>query len=141
MFRDWCRCFRTTRSAQWHVVAAQGDTVDLDGYVVRPLARATHGDSMTGPGLLYDVTAPPLLLNVTDTGPLLERRWPPPPGGAYDVVLLEDTFGDQLVHGGRPPRPRDLPRRTPPRCGRRGCPVDATDVVAVHLGHRNPSDP
>jgi adenosylcobinamide kinase/adenosylcobinamide-phosphate guanylyltransferase len=60
-------------------------------------------------------------------------------GAAYDVVLLEETFGDHVTHG-----TDHLDLRTFPDQLRRlrdvGAVTHGTDVVAVHLSHRNPPD-
>ena len=61
-------------------------------------------------------------------------------GAAFDVVLLEETFGDHLTHG-----TDHLDLATFPEQLRRlrevGAVTADTDVVAVHLSHRNPADP
>ena len=134
VFRDWVGPDDPVR---WLPVAA-GDDLDLDGYLVRVVA-ADHGDSMTGPGVLYDVTAPDggRVLWATDTGPLPAGTLEALAGRAFDVVLLEESFGDQLDHG-----TDHLDLATFPvavaALRARGAVVDGTDVVAVHLGHRNP---
>jgi adenosylcobinamide kinase/adenosylcobinamide-phosphate guanylyltransferase len=118
-----------------------GDVVDLDGYSVRALA-ASHGDAMTGPGLLYDVTGPDghRLLYATDTGPLLAATVDAVRGRAFDLVLLEETFGDRLDHGtdhldlGTFPVAAEALRTA-------GAITTETDLVAVHLGHHNPATP
>jgi adenosylcobinamide kinase/adenosylcobinamide-phosphate guanylyltransferase len=111
------------------------------GHHVRALA-ARH--DAPGGALLYDVTGPDgtRLLYATDTGPLdadditaLAAH-----GRAYSTVLLEETFGDHLTHG-----TDHLDLATFPRVVaglRQAGAVDAdTDVVAVHLSHRNPPEP
>jgi adenosylcobinamide kinase/adenosylcobinamide-phosphate guanylyltransferase len=59
-------------------------------------------------------------------------------GAAYDVVLMEETFGDLVGHG-----TDHLDLVTFPEQLRRlrevGAVTDDTDVVAVHLSHRNPA--
>ena len=118
-----------------------GETVEVAGHHVRALA-ARH--DAPGGALLYDVTGPDgtRLLYATDTGPLgadditaLAAH-----GRAYSTVLLEETFGDHLTHG-----TDHLDLATFPRvvAGLRqgGAVDDDTDVVAVHLSHRNPPEP
>jgi adenosylcobinamide kinase / adenosylcobinamide-phosphate guanylyltransferase len=114
-----------------------GDEVDVAGYRVRALSAAHEAP---GGALLYDVTAPhgERLLYATDTGPL-------PPGhvaalsegSAYSVVLLEETFGDLTTHDTDHLDLTTFPRTVADlRAG--GAVDDRTDVVAVHLSHRNP---
>ena len=99
---------------------------------MRALAAA-HGDAVTGDCLLWDVTGPDgaRLLYATDTGPLCPETLSAL--ATYDLVLLEETFGDLAEHdadhhdldvlpsdAGHPPaagrRPRaDARRRHPPR--------------------------
>jgi adenosylcobinamide kinase/adenosylcobinamide-phosphate guanylyltransferase len=77
------------------------------------------------------------VLYATDTGPLPETTVDAVRGAAFDVVLLEETFGDHADHG-----TDHLDLRTFPEQLRRlraaGAVVPGTDVVAVHLSHRNP---
>ncbi|HET7901526.1 MAG TPA: MBL fold metallo-hydrolase, partial [Candidatus Nanopelagicales bacterium] len=80
------------------VALAAGDTIEVGGYVVRAL-EAAHDDGvdpMTADSLLYDVTAPDgaRLLYATDTAALPAATVEAVAGAAYDVVLLEETFGD-----------------------------------------------
>lgn len=120
-----------------HTVAA-GDVVSTSGCTVRALP-ANHGDATTGEALLFDVTGSDgrRLLYATDTGPLDEAVLDAVRGAAFDLVLLEETFGDHLTHG-----TRHLDLRTFPDQLRRlraaGAVGPATDVVAVHLSHHNP---
>ena len=91
--------------------------------------------------MLYDVHGPGgRLLYATDTGPLPRRTVDAVAGAAFDVVLLEETFGDHLTHG-----TDHLDLATFPEQLRRlrevGAVTADTDVVAVHLSHRNPATP
>lgn len=134
VFQDWLGPDDPVRARP--VVA--GDCLDLDGYLVRVLAAA-HGDQMTGPGVLYDVTAPDggRLLYATDTGPVPEETLRAATGRDYHVVLLEESFGDRLDHGtdhldlGTFPLAVAALRSV-------GAVTSGTRVVAVHLGHHNP---
>ena len=114
-----------------------GDSLELDGYLVRAL-RADH----EVPTVLYDLTGPAgdRLLYATDTGPLPEPTVAAVRGAAFDIVLLEQTFGDAVDHG-----TRHLDLETFPAQLRRlrsvGAVTDRTDVVAVHLSHHNPPAP
>lgn len=120
-----------------HEVRA-GDRLRLGDYDVRVLA-AVHGDASIGPAVLYDLTGPAgqRLLYATDTGPLPAETLAAVGGAAYDVVMLEETFGDFRSHG---TDHLDLPgfAATLADLRRRGAVTDATRVVPVHLGHRNP---
>jgi adenosylcobinamide kinase / adenosylcobinamide-phosphate guanylyltransferase len=77
------------------------------------------------------------LLYATDTGPLPERTVEAVRAAAFDVVLLEETFGDHVSHG-----TDHLDLATFPEQLRRlrevGAVTPDTDVLAVHLSHRNP---
>ncbi len=115
-----------------------GDRLTLGAYDVRVLA-AQHGDA--GAAVLYDVTGPGgRLLHATDTGPLPDETVEAVRGAAFDVVLLEETFGDHISHG-----TDHLDLGTFPEQLRRlraaGAVTSDTDVVAVHLSHRNPPTP
>jgi adenosylcobinamide kinase/adenosylcobinamide-phosphate guanylyltransferase len=114
-----------------------GGVVSVDGYTARALPAA-HGDVVTGTCLLWDLTTPDgtRLLYATDTGPL-----PEVPAGPYDVVLMEETFGDWPdgladTHLGL----RTF-GETVALLRRSGAVTDATRVVATHLGDRNPPGP
>ena len=120
------------------VEVAAGDRLTLSSYDVRVLG-ARHGAD--GACVLYDVTGPDgRLLYATDTGPLPEATVEAARGAAYDVVLLEETFGDHTSHG-----TDHLDLHTFPEQLRRlravGAVTDDTDVVAVHLSHHNPPTP
>ncbi len=103
-------------------------------YDVRVVAAA-HGEST----VLYDVSAPSggRVLYATDTGPLPDATVEAVRDAAFDVVLLEQTFGDFVTHG-----TDHLDLGTFPEQVRRlrsvGAVHGATDVVAVHLSHHNP---
>jgi adenosylcobinamide kinase/adenosylcobinamide-phosphate guanylyltransferase len=120
------------------VEVSAGDRLTLASYDVRVLA-AQHGDE--GACVLYDVTGPDgRLLYATDTGPLPEATVEAVRGAAFDVVLLEETFGDLTTHG-----TDHLDLRTFPEQLRRlqavGAVTGSTDVAAVHLSHHNPPTP
>ncbi len=117
---------------------AAGDRLDLDGYQVHVLA-ADHGDEHAGPGVLFDVTAPDggRLLYATDTGPLPATTAAATAGRAYDVVLLEQSFGAVTDHGTRH-LDLDTFAGTVREMRSNGAVVASTDVVAIHLGHHDP---
>lgn len=116
------------------VVVEPGDRLRVGGYDVRVLPAA-HSETT----VLYDVSAPSggRLLYATDTGPLPDATVSAVRGAAYDVVLLEETFGDHTSH-----RTEHLDLGTFPEQVRRlrsvGAVHDGTDLVAVHLSHHNP---
>jgi adenosylcobinamide kinase/adenosylcobinamide-phosphate guanylyltransferase len=121
-------------------LAAQG----LPGYVVRVLAAAhdVGRDVMTRDAVLFDVTAPDSsrLLYATDTGPLPQSTVDAVRGSAYDIVLLEETFGDKGDHGTGHLDLTTFPLEVA-RLRDAGAVTDRTDVVAVHLSHHNPPRP
>lgn len=116
------------------VVVGPGDRLRVGEYDVQVLAAA-HGEAT----VLYDVAdeSGRRLLYATDTGPLPDATVSAARGAAYDVVLLEETFGDRLDHG-----TEHLDLGTFPEQVRRLRAVGAvhagTDLVAVHLSHHNP---
>jgi adenosylcobinamide kinase/adenosylcobinamide-phosphate guanylyltransferase len=116
--------FRTVRA---------GSALALGHHRVRVLAAAHTGETV-----LYDVAGPGgRLLYATDTGPLPAATIDAVAGARFDVVLLEETFGDHTGHG-----TAHLDLSTFPEQLRRlrsvGAVTDDTDVLAVHLSHRNP---
>jgi adenosylcobinamide kinase/adenosylcobinamide-phosphate guanylyltransferase len=120
------------------VPVSAGERLTLGAYDVRVLA-ARHGDP--GAGVLYDVTGPGgRLLYATDTGSLPDATVEAVRGAAFDVALLEETFGTHTSHG-----TDHLDLATFPEQLRRlraaGAVTMHTDVVAVHLSHRNPPTP
>ena len=114
-----------------------GHSVPLGDHHVRALSGA-HEVSV----LLWDVTGPSggRLLYATDTGPLPAETLDALAGRAYDVVLLELTFGTRTDHGTGHLDMETFPRELA-RLRTVGAVTDDTDVVAVHLGHHNPPEP
>jgi len=130
------------------VPVVAGDVIDLathglPGYVVRALAAAhdVGRDEMTRGALLFDIAAPDgaRLLHATDTGPLPTPTLEAVRGSAYDVVLLEETFGHKYDHGTGHLDLETFPLEVA-RLREVGAVVDTTDLVAVHLSHHNPPD-
>jgi phosphoribosyl 1,2-cyclic phosphodiesterase len=119
------------------VPVGPGSHLRCRGYVVRVLP-ADH----EVPAVLYDVTAPDggRLLYATDTGPLPDAAVEAVRGAAFDVVLLEQTFGDKADHGTRHLDLRTFPAQVD-RLRAVGAVGPESDVVAVHLGHHNPPSP
>jgi adenosylcobinamide kinase/adenosylcobinamide-phosphate guanylyltransferase len=119
------------------VAVGPGERHTLGAYDVRVHAAA-HG--VPGSCVLYDVTGPGgRVLYATDTGPLPDTTVQAVAEARFDAVLLEETFGDHVTHG-----TDHLDLRTFPDQLRRlreaGAVTRGTDVVAVHLSHRNPPD-
>ena len=138
---DLCRDWLGPRDPVRLRAVRPGDQLGADGYRVRVLAAA-HGSDGTGGAVLYDVTSEggSRLLWATDTGPLPEATVAACAGAAYDLVLLEETFGDRTDHGTEHLDLATFPRQLA-RLRRVGAVGSSTDVVAVHLGHRNPPTP
>ena len=109
-----------------------GEVVALGGYTVRALAAEHDSDG----ALIYDLTSADgrRLLYATDTGP----GFGIPDDARYDVVLLEESWGDNTAHASG--RHHDLTTfpLTLQRLRRCGA-VDADSrVAAIHVGHGNP---
>lgn len=149
---DACRAWVGPRTpVALHALRA-GDLLDLDTpegrWQVRALPAnhdpAAHGgshDALAADAVLYDVTDPrgSRLLYATDTGPLDRSTLASLAGAAFDVLLIEETFGDRTDH-----RTGHLDLVTLPReldalraCG---AITAETTVAAVHLGHHNPPE-
>lgn len=134
--RDWVA---PDAAVQFRAVAA-GESFDLDGYRVRVLPAA-HRVFDDGDAVLFDVTAPDgaRLLWACDTGPW-EPAWVEAvAGAAFDVVLLEETFGvrDDLGAGHlHLVTFADLVRQLRAV----GAITATTEVRAVHLSHHNPPE-
>lgn len=111
-------------------------------YLVRIVAARHQGrtpDEIAAEAVLYDVQAPDgeRLLYATDTGLIDDME--PFREAAYDVILIEETFGDRLDHGTGHLDLATLPVMLD-RLEAVGARIDRTDVVAVHLGHHNPPE-
>jgi len=136
-----CRRWVAPDSSVRFVPVAAGDRHRLSSYDVTVLP-ARHGPR--GTSVLYDVRSPSgRLLYATDTGPLPEELVGAVREAAYDpydIVLLEETFGDHSEHG-----TDHLDLATFPEQLRRlraaGAVTETTEVLAVHLSHRNPPTP
>ena len=111
-----------------------GDRLRVAGYDVVALPAA-HGGAETGPPVLYDVTGPggERLLYGTDTGVLPDEAVYLATGRAYDAVLLELSTMRLPTHLDLTTWPQQVQRLRD--CG---AVTDATQVLAVHLGHGNP---
>lgn len=117
------------------IEAVAGKAFTTGAYAVLPLP-ATHGPAEIGPAVLYDVTGPDgtRLLYATDTGVLSDEAMSLAAGRAYDLVLLELTTSGHASHLDLTTWPQQVARLREV-----GAITDATQVVAVHLGHGNPA--
>jgi adenosylcobinamide kinase/adenosylcobinamide-phosphate guanylyltransferase len=131
---DACRPWLAPDDPVTLVEAVPGRSLQCGEHRVRVL-DADH----EVPTVLYDVTGPDggRLLYATDTGPLPEVTVAAVRGAAFDVVLLEQTFGDFLEHGTRHLDLATFPAQLE-RLRGTGAVTSDTDVVAVHLSHHNP---
>lgn len=115
------------------VEVAPGDRLQVGGYDVRVL-EASHGDG----AVLFDVSdGVRRLLYATDTGPLSDATVEAVRDAAYDVVLMEETFGDKTDHGTDHLHLATFAEQVR-RLRGAGAVVAHTDVVAIHLSHHNP---
>jgi adenosylcobinamide kinase/adenosylcobinamide-phosphate guanylyltransferase len=117
------------------VEVSPGDRLRLGEYDVRVLA-ARHGTP--GEAVLYDVASDRgRLLYATDTAALPAETVASVRDADFDLVLLEETFGDKLDHGTDHLDLRSFADQV--RLLREaGAVTEATDLVAVHLSHHNP---
>jgi adenosylcobinamide kinase/adenosylcobinamide-phosphate guanylyltransferase len=125
------------------VPVVPGDTVEVDGYSVLVLAAAhdVGRDELTRDAVLFVITSADgtRLLWATDTGPMSDETLAALSGADLDLLLLEETFGRRTDHGTGHLDLVTFPRELA-RLRGVGAATDTTDVVAVHLGHHNPSD-
>ena len=142
---DLCRDWIGPGSAVELHVIAPGDILGLGtalgAYEVAALpARHAHGDgdAIAAEALLYAITGPDgaRLLYATDTG-AFDPVDAGLPDGPFDVVLLDETFGDRTDHGTGHLDLASLPAVVD-ALRRHGSIVGDTAVVATHLSHHNP---
>jgi adenosylcobinamide kinase / adenosylcobinamide-phosphate guanylyltransferase len=108
------------------------DVLELGGYTVRALAADHDSEG----AVIYDVSGPAhRLLYATDTGPGFST----PADARYDLLLLEDSWGDRPPMGAAGHHDLTAFAATIARLRRDLAIDDASRVVAVHLGHRNPA--
>lgn len=109
-----------------------GDVLTLGSYTVRALAADHDSDG----AVIYDVaSATHRMLYATDTGP----GFATPAGARYDLLLLEDSWGDRPVAGATGHHGLASFATTLARLRREKAIDDHTRVVAIHLGHGNPA--
>jgi adenosylcobinamide kinase/adenosylcobinamide-phosphate guanylyltransferase len=116
--------------------------LERDGYRIAAHA-ARHGGPEVGPAVLFDVTAPDgnRLLYAVDTAPLPPAELPGDAEHPYDILLLEETFGDLGPGSERAVGDHHSLQTFAETVGalrRSGALTDRSQVVAVHLGHGNP---
>jgi adenosylcobinamide kinase / adenosylcobinamide-phosphate guanylyltransferase len=118
-----------------------GDDLVREGYRIRVHA-ARHGGPEVGPAVLFDITGPQgdRMLYAVDTGPFGDRELPGDAAHPYDVLLLEETFGDTVPAGVAVGDHHGLDTfaATVSAFRRKGALTGRSRVVAVHLGHGNP---
>lgn len=146
---DLCRDWLAPDASVALVPVRPGDRLDLPvagGRVeVRVLAAGHAGagpDVHADTAVLYDLTAADgtRLLWGTDTGPLPPATLAAVGGRGYDVVALDETFGDVTDHRTGHHDLATFPR-TLAALRDAGAVTVTTDVVAVHVGHHNPREP
>lgn len=109
-----------------------GDQLVLDVYTVRAIAADHDSDG----AVIYDVaTSTHRMLYATDTGP----RFCTPTGARYNLLLLEDSWGDRPVAGATGHHGLASFATTLARLRRENAIDDNSRVVAIHLGHGNPA--
>lgn len=123
-----------------------GDVIDLptpSGTYRATVVAARHEgatpDAVAAEAVLYDIATPSggRVLYATDTGVIDDVE--PFRDAAYDVILIEETFGDHIDHGTGHLDLRTLPIMLE-RLADVGARTDGTQVVVVHLGHHNPPE-
>jgi adenosylcobinamide kinase/adenosylcobinamide-phosphate guanylyltransferase len=117
------------------VTITAGRDVVLGPYRVRalPANHEAHGEAC-----LYAIAGPDAtVLWGTDTGPWARGVKEMLAGTKFDLVLLEETFGDvpEPTGGHHNLQSFAVALR---QLREWGCATGATDVVAVHLSHNNP---
>lgn len=116
------------------VETTAGRDTDLGRYRVRALPATHHA---LGEACLYAIAGPDAtILWGTDTGRPSDSLRPMVAGLGFDLVLLEETFGDEDAESGH--HNLAMFAETIGRLRDWGAVVDTTDVVAIHLSHHNP---
>ena len=109
-----------------------GDALALGSYTVHALA-ADHGSDGA---VIYDVASSThRILYATDTGP----GFTTPARARYDLLLLEDSWGDRPVAGATGHHGLGSFATTLARLRREKAIDEHSRVVAIHLGHGNPA--
>jgi adenosylcobinamide kinase/adenosylcobinamide-phosphate guanylyltransferase len=146
---DLCRDWVGPNSpVEFHVIVA-GDVMTLptsSGDFELRAIEANHDprgiDVIAGEALLYDLQNPAgeRLFYATDTGPFTPRMLDDIADRRFDVVLVDESFGDKTDHGTGHFDLDSLPASL--QAARNNAAIsDATRIVAVHLSHHNPPTP
>lgn len=120
-------------------VVSAGDSVDTGAYRIRVLP-ANHRVIDDGDCVLFDIADAhgARMLWATDTGPLPLSWYQNVATAGYQMVCLEQTFGNHKARGNH--LNLDSFGDTVDRLRACGAVVDATTVLAVHLSHFNPDE-
>ena len=109
-----------------------GDELALGSYTVHALAADHDSDG----AVIYDVaTSTHRILYATDTGPGFNT----PAGARYDLLLLENSWGDRPVPGATGHHELASFAATLARLRGEKAIDGNSRVVAIHLGHGNPA--
>jgi adenosylcobinamide kinase/adenosylcobinamide-phosphate guanylyltransferase len=109
-----------------------GDVLTLGSYTVRALAADHDSDG----AVIYDVASSThRMLYATDTGP----GFTTPAGARYDLLLLENSWGDRPIAGATGHHGLSSFATTLARLRRENAIDNHSRVVAIHLGHGNPA--
>ena len=109
-----------------------GDVLTLGAYTARAFAADHDSDG----AVIYDVaTRDHRLLYATDTGPGFSA----PQDARYDLLLLENSWGDRPVPGATGHHGLASFATTIATLRRAEAIDDGTRIVAIHLGHGNPA--
>lgn len=118
-------------SVEFRPIAA-GDVVTLGPYTARALAADHDSEG----AVIYDIaTRDHRLLHAADTSP----GFSVPQDARYDLLLLENTWGDRPVPGATGHHSLASFATTIATLRRAEAIDDATRIVAIHLGHGNPA--
>ena len=110
---------------------AAGDVLTLGSFTVRALAADHDSEG----AVIYDVaTSTHRILYATDTGPDFTTL----AGARYDLLLLENSWGDRPVAGATGHHGLASFATTLARLRRENAIDDHTRIVAILLGHGNP---
>lgn len=122
-----------------------GDTIELDGSLTGTIVRVLPSshfdgtDELGADAVLYDITISDggRLFYATDTGPLPQACIEAIHDAEFDVIFMEETFGDYTDH-----KTGHLDLSTFPveleRLRRVNAATSTTSTIAVHLSHHNP---
>lgn len=132
----------------FHVIAPGDECIarTTEGNVVVQVLEAAHGhgngDVFADEAVLFDITSVDgdRLLYASDTGPLKNYTVSDVADRNFNVVLIEETFGNRFDHGTGHLDLATLPKTLDALREARAI-TDDTDVIAFHLSHHNPPEP